>query len=84
MIFRLPHVRNGKKREIHLSVLQLLRCSKVVLLCIHKVTGDHVADGHLRGEGDVGLDGGAVRGVDEFGGGHVVDAGDGADGCGVT
>jgi hypothetical protein len=62
----------------------LLGSSKVVLLGVDEVAGRELADGHLDGEVRVGGDGAHVRGVDELGGGHVVNVGDRPDGSGVA
>ena len=66
------------------TAVQLLGSGKVVGLGIGEVASLHVLDVHHDLERGVRLDSGKVRGVDEFGGGHVVDRGNGADWGGIA
>lgn len=62
------------------SAIQLLRRGEVVGLGVDEEASLEVADSNLDGERSVGSDGPTVLGVRDLSRGHVVDAGDSADG----
>jgi hypothetical protein len=55
----------------HVVSLELLRCTIVVGVGVHKVTSDHVPDAHLEGELGIGGKGSKVLGEGDLRGGHI-------------